>query len=187
MGQFGIGQSIKRFEDVRLLRGEGRFHADVNLPNQTHMVIVRSTHAHAHLRAIEADAARRAPGVVAVFTGADVARDGLGTMKMTLRRTRPDGAPHVGDPVAIVIAETQAQAEDAADLVRVDYEPLPAITDTGLAAQAGSPAVWDECPDNVSNLHQVGDGAATEAAFVQAAHRVRRRYVITRVHAQYIE
>ena len=72
MGQFGIGQSIKRFEDVRLLRGEGRFHADVNLPNQTHMVIVRSTHAHAHLRAIEADAARRAPGVVAVFTGADI-------------------------------------------------------------------------------------------------------------------
>ena len=98
-----------------------------------------------------------------------------------------DRARHVGDPVAIVIAETQAQAEDAADLVRVDYEPLPAITDTGLAAQAGSPAVWDECPDNVSNLHQVGDGAATEAAFVQAAHRVRRRYVITRVHAQYIE
>src|SRR6478672_8032381 len=202
MGQFGIGQSIKRFEDVRLLRGEGRFHADVNLPNQTHMVIVRSPHAHAHLRAIEADAARRAPGVVAVFTGADVARDGLGTMKMTLRRTRPDGSPmfapahrglavdrarHVGDPVAIVIAETQAQAEDAADLVRVDYEPLPAITDTGLAAQAGSPAVWDECPDNVSNLHQVGDRAANEAAFVQAAHRVRRRYVITRVHAQYIE
>src|SRR5690349_11353434 len=202
MGQFGIGQSIKRFEDVRLLRGEGRFHADVNLPNQTHMVIVRSPHAHAHLRAIEADAARRAPGVVAVFTGADVARDGLGTMKMTLKRTRPDGSPmfapahrglavdrarHVGDPVAIVIAETQAQAEDAADLVRVDYEPLHAITDTGLAAQAGSPAVWDECPDNVSNLHQVGDRAATEAAFVQAAHRVRRRYVITRVHAQYIE
>jgi carbon-monoxide dehydrogenase large subunit len=202
MGQFGIGQSIKRFEDVRLLRGEGRFHADVNLPNQTHMVIVRSPHAHAHLRAIEADAARRAPGVVAVFTGADVARDGLGTMKMTLKRTRPDGSPmfapahrglavdrarHVGDPVAIVIAETQAQAEDAADLVRVDYEPLPAITDTGLAAQAGSLAVWDECPDNVSNLHQVGDRAATEAAFAQAAHRVRRRYVITRVHAQYIE
>ena len=78
VGQFGIGQSIKRFEDVRLLRGEGRFHADVNLPNQVHAVLVRSPHAHARIRAIDADAARRAPGVLAVFTGADVVRDGLG-------------------------------------------------------------------------------------------------------------
>ncbi len=202
MGQFGIGQSIKRFEDVRLLRGEGRFHGDVNLPNQVHAVLVRSPHAHARIRAIDGDAARRAPGVLAVFTGADVARDGLGTMKMTLKRTRPDGSPmfapahrglavdrarHVGDPVALVVAGTHAQAEDAAELVRVDYEPLPSITDTGTAAQAGSPPVWDECPDNVSNLHQLGDKAATDAAFAGAAHRVRRRYVITRVHAQYME
>src|SRR5689334_2994043 len=202
VGQFGIGQSIKRFEDVRLLRGEGRFHADVNLPNQVHAILVRSPHAHARIRAIDADAARRAPGVLAVFTGADVARDGLGTMKMTLKRTRPDGSPmfapphrglavdrarHVGDPVALVVAQTHAQAEDAADLVRVDYEPLPAVTDTATASQPGSPPVWDECPDNVSNLHQLGDKAATDAAFARAAHRVRRRYVVTRVHAQYME
>src|SRR6266851_1568422 len=202
MGQFGIGQSIKRFEDVRLLRGEGRFHGDVNLPNQVHAVLVRSPHAHARIRGIDGDAARRAPGVLAVFTGADVARVGLGTMKMTLKRTRPDGSPmfapahrglavdrarHVGDPVALVVAGTHAQAEDAAELVRVDYEPLPSITDTGTAAQAGSPPVWDECPDNVSNLHQLGDKAATDAAFAGAAHRVHRRYVITRVHAQYME
>ena len=83
MGQFGIGQGIKRFEDVRLVRGEGRFHADVNLPGQTHAVIVRSMHAHARIRGIDAAAALRAPGVLAVFTGADVARDGLGTMTMT--------------------------------------------------------------------------------------------------------
>src|SRR5712691_8743242 len=148
MGQFGIGQGIKRFEDVRLVRGEGRFHADVNLPGQTHAVIVRSMHAHARIRGIDVATALRAPGVLAVFTGADVARDGLGTMQMTLKRKRPDGGPmwapphhgltsdrvrYVGDPVGLVVAETLAQAEDAAALVQVDYEPLPAVTATAEA------------------------------------------------------
>ena len=202
MGQFGIGQGIKRFEDVRLVRGEGRFHADVDLPGQAHTVIVRSMHAHARIRGIDAAAALSAPGVLAVFTGADVARDGLGTMTMTLKRKRPDGSPmfaspqrgltpdrarYVGDPIAMVIAETRAQAEDAADLVRVDYEPLPSVTSTAAAAEAGSAAVWDECPDNISNLFEAGDKAATDAAFAKAARIVRRRYVITRVHAQYME
>src|SRR6059036_1700561 len=202
MGQFGIGQGIKRFEDVRLVRAEGRFHADVNLPGQTHAVIVRSMHAHARIRGIHAAAALRAPGVLAVFTGADVARDGLGTMTMTLKRKRPDGSPmfaspqrgltpdrarYVGDPIAMVIAETRAQAEDAADLVRIDYEPLPSVTSTAAAAEAGSAAVWDECPDNISNLFEAGDKAATDAAFAKAARIVRRRYVLTRVHAQYLE
>jgi len=200
MGQFGIGQSLKRFEDVRLLRGEGRFHHDVNQPGQVHMVVVRSTHAHARIRSIDSAAAAAAPGVVAVFTGADVARDGLSTMKMTLKRKRPDGSPmwapphrgltqdrvrYVGDPIALVIAETAAQAEDAAEAVRVDYDPLPAVTSTAEAI--GGAAVWDECPDNVSNLFEVGDKAATDAAFAKAARIVRRRYVITRVHAQYME
>jgi len=200
MGQFGIGQSLKRFEDVRLLRGEGRFHHDINQPGQAHMVVVRSTHAHARIRSIDTAAAAAAPGVVAVFTGADVARDGLSTMKMTLKRKRPDGSPmwapahrgltedrvrYVGDPIALVIAETAAQAEDAAEAVRVDYDPLPAVTSTAEAI--GGAAVWDECPDNISNLFEVGDKAATDAAFAKAAHIVRRRYVITRVHAQYME
>src|SRR5215470_17811254 len=198
MGQFGIGQSLKRVEDVRLLRGEGRFHHDVNLPGQVHMAVVRSTHAHARIRAIDATDARSAPGVIAVFTGADV--DGLSTMKMTLKRKRPDGSPmfapphraltqdrarYVGDPLALVIASTAAQAADAAELVRVDYEPRPAVTSTAEAI--GGPAVWDECPDNVSNLFEVGDKPGTDAAFATAAHVVRRRYVITRVHAQYME
>src|SRR5437879_8401163 len=118
MGQFGIGQPIKRFEDVRLVRGEGRFHDDVNLPGQAHAVIVRSMHAHARIRSINTSAAQRAPGVLAVFTGLDFARDGLGTTKMTLKRTRPDGSPmfapphralaaarvpYVGDPVSLVV------------------------------------------------------------------------------------
>ncbi len=202
MGQFGIGQSVKRFEDIRLLRGEGRFHGDVNLPGQAHAVLVRSPHAHARIRSMDTSGARNAPGVLAVFTGADLARDALGTMKMTLKRVRPDGSPmfapphrglavdrarYVGDPVALVVAESRAQAEDAAELVRVDYDPLPSVTDTGTASAPGSAPVWDECPDNVSNLHQAGDKAATDAAFAGAAHVVRRRYVISRVHAQYME
>src|SRR5262250_2375117 len=128
MGQFGIGQSLKRVEDVRLLRGEGRYHHDVNLPGQAHMAVVRSTHAHARIRSIDTKTAATAPGVVAVFTGADLS--GLSTMKMTLKRKRPDGSPmfapphrgltsdrvrYVGDPVALVVAETLAQAEDAAE------------------------------------------------------------------------
>src|SRR5882724_4335800 len=198
MGQFGIGQSVKRFEDVRLLRGEGRFHHDVNQPGQVHMVVVRSAHAHARIRAIDTAAAAAAPGVVAVFTGADV--QGLSTMKMTLKRKRPDGSPmwapphrgltrdrarYVGDPIGLVIAETAAQATDAAEAVRVEYEPLPSVTCTADAI--GGAPVWDECPDNVSNLFEVGDKTATDAAFATAARVIRRRYVITRVHVQYME
>jgi len=200
MGQFGIGQGVKRFEDQRLLRGEGRFNDDVNLPGQARAVMVRSVHAHARIRSIDTSKAREAPGVLAVLTGADVAKDGLGTMQMTLRRKRPDGSPmfapphrglaqdrvrYVGDPLAIAVAETLAQAEDAAELVHVDYEPLPSVTST--AAAAGGPPVWDECPDNVSNVFEAGDRAATDAALAGAHRVIRRRYVITRVHAQYME
>jgi len=198
MGQFGIGQPIKRFEDPRLVRGQGRFHDDVALPGQTHAIVVRSMHAHARIRGIDASAALKAPGVLAVFTGKDVA--GLGTMQMTLKRKRPDGSPmfapphrglaqertrYVGDPVALVVAETLAQAEDAAEMVQVDYEPLPSVTSTADAI-SGAP-VWDECPDNICNLHEAGDKGATDAAFAKAARVIKRKYVITRVHAQYME
>ncbi len=200
MGQFGIGQAVTRFEDRRLLQGGGRYLDDVNLPGQLAAVVVRSVHAHARIRALDVEAARKAPGVVAVFTGADLARDGLGTMQMTLKRKRPDGSPmfapphrglaqgrvrYVGDPVALVVAETRGQAEDGADLVDIDYEPLPSVTST--AAAIGGPAVWDECRDNVSNLYESGDRAATDAALAAAPRVVRRRYVISRVHAQYME
>src|SRR6266581_332564 len=200
MEKFGIGQSVKRFEDPRLVRGEGRFHNDVNLPGQAYAVIVRSLHAHARILSIDTATAAAAPGVLAVFTGADLARDGLGTMKMTLKRKRPDGSPmfapahrgltqdrvrYVGDPIALVIADTLAQAEDAAELVRVEHDPLPSVTSTAEAV--GGPAVWDECADNVSNVFEAGDKAAAEAGMAGAAHVVRRRYVISRVHAQYME
>jgi aerobic carbon-monoxide dehydrogenase large subunit len=202
VGQFGIGQSVARFEDPRLLRGEGRFHADVTLPGQTYAVIVRSMHAHARIVGIDASTALKVPGVLAVLTGTDLAHDKLGTMRMTLPRKRPDGSPmfapphrglvldrvrYVGDPIALVIAETLAQAEDAAELVQVDYDPLPSVTSTAAAVEPSSPPVWDECPDNISNVFEAGDSAATEAAFARASRVVRRRYVITRVHAQYME
>src|SRR5262245_14456019 len=200
MGQFGIGKPVTRFEDRRLRRGEGRFQNDVNLPGQAHAVIVRSVHAHADIRSIDTVAARRAPGVVALFTAEDLSKDSLGTMKMTLNRKRPDGSPmfapphrglavgrarYVGDPVAIVIAESLAEAEDAADLVRIDYAPCPSVTSTAEAV--GGAPVWDECPDNISNVFEAGDRKATDAALAKAAHVIRRRYVISRVHAQYME
>jgi carbon-monoxide dehydrogenase large subunit len=200
MAKYGVGQAVTRFEDRRLLRGGGRYNGDVNLPGQAHAVLVRSMHAHARILGIDASGALKAPGVLAVFTGADVARDKLGAMRMTLKRKRPDGSPmfasphrgltaervrYVGDPIAMVIAETLAQAEDGAELVRVDYEPLPSVTSTADAV--GGPPVWDECPDNVSNVFEAGDRAATDAALAAAPHVVRRRYFITRVHAQYLE
>src|ERR1700704_6657667 len=201
MGQFGIGQPVRRFEDRRFLRGEGRFQNDVNLPGQAHAVVLRSPHAHAKIRALDTGPALALPGVLAVYTGADLAAAGFGTMGVPFQRKRPDGSPmftrahlglaqgtvrFVGEPVAFVVAASLAEAKDAAELVAVDYEILPSVTDTAEAAD-GKNAVWDECPDNISNLFEAGNKAATEAAFAQAAQIVRRRYVISRVYAHFME
>ncbi|HEU0156473.1 MAG TPA: xanthine dehydrogenase family protein molybdopterin-binding subunit, partial [Stellaceae bacterium] len=160
MTKYGIGQPVSRFEDPRLLRGRGHYQDDVNLPGQAHAVLVRSPFAHARLGAIDTAGAKAAPGVLAVYTGEDLARDGLGTMAMRLQRKRPDGSPmfarphpglargevrYVGDPVALVVAESEAQAKDAAELVAAAYEELPSVTDTAAAALPGAPPVWAEC------------------------------------------
>jgi carbon-monoxide dehydrogenase large subunit len=202
MDQFGIGQPVSRFEDARFLRGEGHFIDDLELPGQAHLVLVRSPHAHARIVSIDLGAARKAPGFVAAFTAQDLARDGLGTPAVTLKRSRPDGSPmfwrahrglaeasvrYVGDPVVAVVGETREQAKDAAELVAVEYEELPAVTDTARAAAPGAPPVWPECSDNVCNVYEVGDRAAADAAFGRAARIVRRRYAISRVHAQFME
>jgi len=202
MGEFGIGQPVPRFEDPRLLRGQGRFVDDVNLPGQAYLVVVRSPHAAARIGAIDVGAAAALPGVIAVLTGEDLAADGLGTTAVSFKRQRPDGAPmfarahpglargrvrYVGDPVAIVVAGTPAQAKDAAEQVAIDYQPRAAATSYADAGRPGAPAVWDECPDNVSHVFEMGDRAATDAAFARAARVVRGRYVITRVHGQYME
>jgi aerobic carbon-monoxide dehydrogenase large subunit len=202
MIKFGVGQPVRRFEDTRLLTGKGRYQDDTNLPGQLHAVFVRSPHAHARIRSVETAAARAAPGVKAVYTGADYAADGLAMPKAAMPRKKADGSPmfapqrpalvvdrarYVGDPVAMVIADTLAQAKDAAELVEVDYNPLASVTSTSDAALADAPRVWDENPDNISHTYERGDKAKTEAAFARAWHVVRRRYVISRVHAQYME
>jgi carbon-monoxide dehydrogenase large subunit len=202
MNKYGIGQPVQRFEDPRLLRGEGRYLGDIDIPGQAYAVVLRSPHAHARITGIDTAAARAAPGVLAVYTGADYAADGLGGPKATMARKRPDGAPmfapqrpamcvdrvrYVGDPVALIVARSLVEAKDAAELIAVAYQPLASVTDTAKAGLAGSPAVWDECPDNVSHCLQLGDKDAAEAAFATAAHVLKRRYVITRVHAQFME
>lgn len=202
MMKFGIGQPVRRFEDVRLLTGKGHYQDDQSLARQVHAVFVRSPHAHAAIRAISTEAASRTPGVLAVFTGADYAADGLGMPKAAMPRKKRDGSPmfapqrpalvidrarYVGDPVVMVVARTVEQAKDAAELVEVDYDALPSVTAVDKAAEPGAPRVWDENTDNISHTHERGDRKATDEAFARASHIVRRRYVITRVHAQYME
>src|SRR5690242_12315210 len=203
MGQFGIGQPVKRFEDKRLLSGNGRFQNDVNLPGQAYGYVLRSPHAHAAIRKMDLSAALAAPAVLAIYTGDDLAAAGMGRMGVPFanNRKRPDGSPmfwrahlglaegrvrYVGEPVAFVIAESLAQAKDAGELIDIDYDILPSVTDTAEAA-AGKHAVWDECPDNISNLFESGNKAAAEAALAKAAHVVKRRYVISRVYAHFME
>jgi carbon-monoxide dehydrogenase large subunit len=200
--KFGIGQPVRRYEDVRLLTGRGHYQDDNVLPRQTWCIFVRSPHAHALIRGIDTDAAKAAPGVVAVYTAADYVADGIAMPKANMPRKKRDGSPmfapqrpaligdrvrYVGDPVAMVIAETLAQAKDAAELVLVDYETLPSVTDVAEAAKPGSPVVWDENGDNISHTFERGDKAATDAAFAKATHIIRRCHTITRVHAQFME
>ncbi len=200
--KFGVGQPLRRFEDRRLLTGNGRFQDDVILPRQAYAVFVRSPHAHARIRAIDTAAAAVAPGVLAAYTGIDYQSDGLAMPKAAMPRKKADGsaafapqrpaivadrARYVGDTVAMVIAETMDAARDAAELVEVDYEPLPAVTSVEEAARPDAPRLWDNNPDNISHTYERGDRQATEAAFASAARVVKRHYVVSRVHAQYME
>jgi len=198
--KFGVGEPVSRIEDRRLLRGGGRYSDDVNLPGQARGYILRSPYAHASVRSIGTAAALAAPGVLAVYIGADLVAAGLGGLPCLASRLmplrRPDGSPiyepfyavlardkvaYVGDAVAFVVAETQAQAQDAAELIEVDYEPLPAVTGPREAVAEGAPKVWEDCPDNVSFEFRAGDAAAVEAAFDKAAHVARVEVPISRV------
>src|SRR5213593_919797 len=200
--KFAIGQSVRRREDPRLIQGDGRYSDDVNLPRQLSAVIVRSPHAHAFIRAIDTSAALKADGVVAVFTGDDLAADGIRNLPTDTTRKRRDGSAafptprpalarvrvrHVGDPVALVVAETPAQAADAAEQVVVDYEPLPVVTGARDALRAGAPAVWDEAPDNVAFVWEAGNRDAVARAFEGAAHVTKLDFVVTRVAAAPLE
>ncbi|HEY0836520.1 MAG TPA: xanthine dehydrogenase family protein molybdopterin-binding subunit [Azospirillum sp.] len=181
----GIGASVRRREDQRFLTGRGTYTDDINRPNQAHAVMLRSPHAHARIRGIDTGAALKAPGVVAVLTGADMAADNVNGLPCGWLIHNKDGSPmkepphwplardrvrYVGDQLAVVIAETREQARDAAELVAVDYEELPAVASIRAALAEGAPAVHDDVPGNVCYDWHLGDAAAVDAAFAQAAH-----------------
>ena len=202
MSATGIGATVRRKEDQRFITGKGHYTADVNRPGQTHACFVRSPHAHARIKGIDDAAASKMPGVVAVLTGADLAADKLGNlicgwmihskdgsaMKMAphpaLAQTK---ACHVGDPVAVVIAETLAQAKDAAEKVKVDYEVLPAVADPAQAQSAGAAQIHEVAPKNTIYQWQLGDKGKTDAAFQSAAHVTKLDIVNNRLVPNAIE
>ncbi|MBI0535193.1 xanthine dehydrogenase family protein molybdopterin-binding subunit [Roseomonas sp. KE2513] len=184
MERNGIGQPLRRREDTRLLTGRGRYTDDIDPPGCAQAVILRSPHAHARILAIRIEVAAAAPGVCVVLTGHDAAADGLGRL-VTLFDVPGRDAPlfdpgrdilqteyvrYVGDPVVLIVAETRQAAQDAAELVEIDYEPLPAVTDTAAAAEPGAPLVWPGRPDNTAVLWDSGRAEEVEDAF-RAAHR----------------
>jgi aerobic carbon-monoxide dehydrogenase large subunit len=202
MGEFAVGQGVPRFEDPRLVRGAGHYTDDVQIPGMAFGVVLRSQHAHAKINSIDTSAAKAAPGVLTVITGADWKAAGLGDLPSHAGLKRPGGGPMhkprytvlaedrvrwVGDCVAFVVAETQTQAIDAAELIVVDYEDLPAVISTADAAKPGSPRVYDECPDNISFMEPIGDKAACDAGFAKAAHVVKQKFVVNRVTAVTME
>ncbi len=202
MGELAIGQGVARFEDPRLLQGGGRFVDDIKLPGMAHGVVLRSPHAHAKIRSIETSAAKSAPGVLAVLTSADVTAAGLSDLPVPGGLKRRDGSPMykprypilaqervrwVGDTVAFVVAETVAQALDAAELIQVDFEPLPSVTSTAEAPKPNAPRVWEDCPDNICFVELIGDKAAVDAGFARADRVVKHRFVVNRVTAASME
>lgn len=202
MGHSRIGDPVRREEDPRLLKGAGRFVDDVAPRGQMFAFVLRSPHPHAAIRALDASKAMAAPGVRLVLTGDDERVRSLGLQSPRVARKRRDGSaafvcaqPHlararvryVGDPVAFIVADTLPQAKDAAELIEVDYEPLPAVTGTADAVVPGAPPIWDDCPDNQAFVHELGNRAAVEAAFSRAARVVRHRLVISRVAPSSLE
>ncbi|MFN0301953.1 MAG: xanthine dehydrogenase family protein molybdopterin-binding subunit [Burkholderiales bacterium] len=192
----GIGAAIRRKEDMRFLLGRGNYVADMKIQNMTFAVLARSPHAHARIKAIDASAARTSPGVVAVFTGDDLLADKVGSLPCAWPVTGKGGTAtkepahpalaqgkvrHVGDPVALVIAETLDEARNAAEALRVEYEVLPAVVGVLDALKAGAPAVFDDIPDNVCVDWEIGDKAAADAAFKNAAHIARISLVNNRL------
>lgn len=186
-GRFGSGKSVRRLEDPTLVTGTGRYVDDVELPGQTHLVFVRSQYAHAKINSVDSSAALEMPGVIAVFSGADLVAAGVNPLPAQGMFKRPDGsAPtspprraiahevtrFVGEPVAAVIAQTREQAKAASEAVYVDYEELPVVADLNGALAADAPLVWEPAGSNVVARNNHGDKAASDAAFAKAAHVV---------------
>ena len=191
MAKFGIGQAVRRVEDARFITGRGRYVDDIVLPGMAHGVNVLSPHAHARIKKVDGTKAKAAPGVLLVLTGADVAAEKLGGFTAAMmpedlgapkghrihqQLLQSDKARFVGDRIAFVVAETQAQARDAAELVEVEYEELPAVALVEDAAKDSAPKVWDDNPNgNVAFMLMIGDEKATNEAFAKAKHHVTLR------------
>ena len=202
LDRFAIGQPVPRSEDPVLVCGKGQFTDDVSLPGQAYAVMVRSGHAHGVIRGIDTAAARGMPGVLGVYAAADLENAGIGTLPPRQVMNNRDGTPmlspvryalatdkvrYVGEAIAAVVAETLAEAKDAAEAVLVDIEPLPAATTASAAAAPGAPVLYDEVPGNVGLDFHYGDSKAVAAAFASAAHVTRLQLRNNRIVVNPIE
>ncbi len=196
MGQFGVGQAVRRVEDLRLLTGAGRYTDDIALAGEAHAVFLRSPHAHAEIRELDTREAAALPGVLAIYTAEDLAKDGIGDIPCIAPMTGKNGSPthmppypalargrvrHVGQTVAMVVAESLEAAREAAEAVNLDYAPLPAVTDGPAALREGAPLLHGEAPGNLCLDWEHGNRAATEAAFAKAARIARIELVNNRI------
>jgi carbon-monoxide dehydrogenase large subunit len=202
MAAAAVGAAIKRREDARFLTGGGTYTDDISRPGQAYMAIVRSPHAHARVRKVDVSRAAQANGVVAAFTGADLEKDGVGSLpcgwlvrgkggtamvEPPHRVLATDKVRHVGDPVAVVIADTREAARDAAELVAVDYQELPAVAEMNAALRPGATLVHDEAKGNQCYDWELGDKAAVDAAFAKAARITRMELTNNRLVANAME
>src|ERR1700750_832678 len=194
--RFGAGQPVKRLEDLRLLTGKGQFIDDRPEDGALWLHVLRSPPAHARIEAIDVTAAAALPGVEAVFTGADLIKDDIGTIPTLAIFKRPDGSPmtfpprrllaheivrFAGESVAAVVASSRVIAQSAAEAIEIDYEVLPSVVDPLEAIKPGAPVVWPEAPDNIVAAMSYGDAAKVEEAFATAAHKVKLELVSQRL------
>jgi aerobic carbon-monoxide dehydrogenase large subunit len=199
---YGIGQPVARTEDPRLVRGEGRYTDDIDVPGQAYLAMVRSRHAHGRISRIDLTPARKMPGVLGAYTGADLAAAGYGSLDCGLALKNRDGTAmrkprrpalptdrvrFVGDPVAFVVAESPAQARDAAEAVMLEIEVLPAVVNPSEAAAPDAPQLYLEAPGNIALDYHYGDTEKVAAAFARAAHVTRLRLVNNRVVVNALE
>src|SRR5258708_21508244 len=196
MSGTGIGASVRRKEDQRFITGKGHYTDDINRPGQAAIYFIRSPHAHAKIKKVDTAAAAKMPGVAGVFTGKQFGQDRLGNLIWGWTVLSKDGSPmkmaphaalavgkanYVGDAVAVVIADTLAQAKDAAEKVAVDYEPLPAVVDPTKAAQKDAPLIHDSAPNNTIYNWHLGDADATATAFKNAKHVTKLEFINNRL------
>ena len=202
VGRFGSGKTVRRIEDPTLVAGKGQFTDDLNRPGQTHLIFVRSPHAHARIVSVDLSGALALPGVLAAYSGATLVAAGVKPIAAGIPFPRPDGSPaasaprhplavdrarYVGEAVAAVVAQSRDAALAGSEAVRVEYEELPAVVDAVSAMAPGAPALCDAAPDNVASAMRHGDAAATDAAFARAAHTVQLDIVNQRIAPSAIE